>query len=258
LYYEYFIFTFVHTAPSASPQNLTGISLNSRVISFSWSPPPSTDTNGIIREYRINVTEVETGTVFTQTTTTTSITIQSLHPYYLYRCVVSAYTVGIGPYTEVFIIRTPEDGKLIRVYYSYGSDGDLFLLTVPSGFPQTFGAQSTSSRSAVLTWDPPNAEDQNGVIVEYTINVTAVETGEEFQFTSNTTMFTVTTLRPFTTYLCIIAAETSAGIGPFNSVNTTQTNEAGEWKEYLFTMNTGVYFCSSYSTQCFSTKSDWY
>ena len=89
-------------------------------------------------------------------------------------------------------------------------------------------AQSTSSRSAVLTWDPPNAEDQNGVIVEYTINVTAVETGEEFQFTSNTTIFTVTTLRPFTTYLCTIAASTSIGLGPFSTVFTLRTPEDGE------------------------------
>ena len=136
--------------------------------------------------------------------------------------------MGIGPYTTVFIIRTPEDGNLIRVYYSYGSDGDLFLLTVPSGFPQTFVAQSTSSPSPVLTWDPPNAEDQNGVIIEYTINVTAVETGEEFLLTSDTTMSTVTTLRPFTTYLCIIAASTSIGLGPFSTVFTLRTPEDGE------------------------------
>jgi len=112
----YFTFILIHTAPSASPQNLTGATLNSRTISLSWSPPPSADVNGIIREYRVNVTSVESGTVLTRNTTTTSITIQSLHPYYLYRCVVSAYTVGIGPYTEVFMIRTPEDGMLIQVY----------------------------------------------------------------------------------------------------------------------------------------------
>ena len=100
------------SAPSASPQNLTGTSVNSQTISLSWSPPPSSDTNGIIREYRVNVTEVETGVMFFLTTASTSITLQSLHPYYNYRCIVSAYTVGVGPYTAVFNIRTPEDGKL--------------------------------------------------------------------------------------------------------------------------------------------------
>ena len=85
--------------------------MNSRAISLSWSPPPASGTNGVIREYRINVTEVETQRVFTLTSTTTSIAIQSLHPYYTYSCVVSAYTVGYGPYTTVFNITTPEDGE---------------------------------------------------------------------------------------------------------------------------------------------------
>ena len=87
--------------------------MSSDTISLSWSPPPPSDTNGIIREYRVNVTEVETGRVFYLTSTTTSITVQSLHPYYTYYCTVSAYTVGVGPYTVVFSIRTPEDGKTV-------------------------------------------------------------------------------------------------------------------------------------------------
>ena len=87
--------------------------------------------------------------------------------------------------------------------------------------------QSTSSRSALLTWDPPNAADQNGIILEYTVNVSAVETGEEFQLTSTTTSITVTTLRPYTTYLCIIAASTTVGIGPFSTVFTIVTPEDG-------------------------------
>ena len=100
------------SAPSAPPQNVTGTGLDSQTITMSWSPPPSSDTNGVIREYRVNVTEVETGMTLNLTTATTSITLQSLHPYYNYRCIVSAYTVGVGPYTEVFNIRTPEDGML--------------------------------------------------------------------------------------------------------------------------------------------------
>ena len=99
-------------APSSSPQNLTGTSISSDTITLSWSPPPTSDTNGVIREYRINITEVETGRVFLLTSTTTSITVQSLHPYYTYQCTVSTYTVGVGPYTTIFRIRTPEDGEL--------------------------------------------------------------------------------------------------------------------------------------------------
>jgi receptor-type tyrosine-protein phosphatase Q len=192
-------------APSSPPQNLTGTSMSSDIITLSWSPPPASDTNGVIREYRVNIREVETGTVFSLTTTATTITLQSLHPYYTYLCTVSAYTVGVGPYTAVFSIRTPED--------------------VPSGYPQSFSAIATSSRSAVLTWDPPNAEERNGIVVEYIINVSAVETGENFQLTSTTTSITVASLRPYTTYRCIIAASTSVGIGPFSTVFTLVTPE---------------------------------
>jgi hypothetical protein len=192
-------------APSSSPQNLTGSSTSSDTIIISWSPPPASDNNGVIREYRVNITEVETGRIFFLRSTTTSITVRSLHPYYTYRCTISAYTVGVGPYTTIFSIRTPED--------------------VPSGYPQSFSASATSSRSATLMWDPPNPEDRNGIVIEYTINVSAVETGEMFQLTSATTSLTVTLLRPFTTYRCLIAASTSVGIGPFSTVFTLVTPE---------------------------------
>ena len=85
--------------------------VSSTSISLSWAPPPAADINGVIVEYRINITEVATGRVFTLTSSTTSLTAQGLHPFYVYECVVSAFTVAIGPYSQVFHITTPEDGK---------------------------------------------------------------------------------------------------------------------------------------------------
>ena len=102
------------------------------------------------------------------------------------------------------------------------------IATVPTGYPQSFSVMSTSSRSALLTWDPPNAADRNGIIIEYTINVSAVETGERFHFMSTTMSITITYLRPYTTYLYIIAASTSVGIGPFSTVFTVVTPEDGK------------------------------
>ena len=99
--------------------------------------------------------------------------------------------------------------------------------TVPSSYPQSFLAVASSSRSAIITWEPPRLTDQNGIIVLYTINVTVADSGELFQLTSTTTSLTVTTLRPFTSYFCIIAASTSVGIGPFSTVITLQTPEDG-------------------------------
>lgn len=104
---------------------------------------------------------------------------------------------------------------------------------MPTGYPQDFTGSATSSRSVTLTWDPPNPEDVNGVVVQYIINVTAVETSELFQLTSNTTTLRVTSLRPFTTFRCIIAAQTTAGTGPFSTVFTIVTPEDGETTLYV-------------------------
>ena len=78
-----------------------------------WEPPE--DPNGDIREYRVNVTEEETGRMFQLITSTTSITIGSLHPYYTYNCTVVAVTIGPGPFSSVITVRTAEDGRFIIV-----------------------------------------------------------------------------------------------------------------------------------------------
>ena len=109
----------LNIAPSSAPQNVTVTALSPYSIFLDWFPPPSNSQNGVIREYRVNVTEVETGTEFNLTTTATSITVPFLHPYYTYECVISAYTVATGPYAE-FTVMTPEDGTLNKLAEVHG------------------------------------------------------------------------------------------------------------------------------------------
>ena len=99
---------------------------------------------------------------------------------------------------------------------------------MPNGNPQNFEAAATSSRMSTLSWDPPNYEDRNGVIIGYVINVTNTRRNETLQYTSNTTAITLTTLSPYTTYYCIVAARTSVGTGPFSAVLTLQTAPDGK------------------------------
>ena len=87
-------------------------SVGSTSFVLSWSPPPTSQQNGIIREYTVNITEIQTGLSIILNSTSTSVSVLSLHPYYTYECTVSAYTVGGGPYSEVFTITTQEDGTL--------------------------------------------------------------------------------------------------------------------------------------------------
>lgn len=72
------------------------------------------DQNGGIKEYKINITEVETGRTLHRMTPTTSITISSLRPYYNYTCYVAAYTIDSGPYSNISL-QMPEDGKCPQV-----------------------------------------------------------------------------------------------------------------------------------------------
>ena len=79
---------------------------------MSWEPPLPEDRNGIIINYTVNITEMETGTQFQLVTDNTTITAFSLHPYYTYIYTVAAETsVGLGPYTSPRAVRMPEDGK---------------------------------------------------------------------------------------------------------------------------------------------------
>ena len=74
-------------------------------------PPPFQDQNGKIRSYAVQITEIETGVKFNETTKNTTISVKYLHPNYNYHITVSALTVITGPSSDVVIIVMPEDGK---------------------------------------------------------------------------------------------------------------------------------------------------
>ena len=67
--------------------------------------------NGIIREYRLNITEVDTGRAFQRVSPSTNLTVSGLHPDYAYEWKVAAITVGEGPFSNASRAMTPEDGE---------------------------------------------------------------------------------------------------------------------------------------------------
>ncbi len=99
----------IPSAPTAPPVNPGGTALNSTTVALSWSPPPAMDHNGLIRHYIINITELETGRVFSLTSVKMEVTLHSLHPFYTYEYTITAVTVGPGPTSEVSSVQTPED-----------------------------------------------------------------------------------------------------------------------------------------------------
>ena len=102
----------------------------------------------------------------------------------------------------------------------------VFVLVVPTGYPQDFSIEVLSSRSAVLSWIPPLLERQNGIIISYTVKVVVVQSGADFQVPSASTVVRIDTLEPNTMYDFSVAAMTSIGRGPFtNIVNITTPQE---------------------------------
>ena len=85
------------TVPSGPPQNVTGVPISSTAIALSWRAPLFEDRNGVIRHYRVNVTELPTLHELSQVTTHLDTVFSSLHPYYTYEFVVYTVTIGLGP-----------------------------------------------------------------------------------------------------------------------------------------------------------------
>lgn len=100
---------------------------------------------------------------------------------------------------------------------------------VPSGSPERFSGTALSSDRIVLTWDPPLMQNRNGIIRDYIINVTALDTEENSQYVTSDHNLTLDSLIPFSSYAFIIAARTLVGAGPFSTVITIRTLEDGEY-----------------------------
>ena len=106
---DYVIVMFT-VGPSMPPTNLTESIQDSSTIIFNWDQPNGRH-NGMIREYRVNITEVETGRMFQVVSATTNLVVSNLHPYYTYEWIVTAFTVSEGPYSNTSSVTTPEDGR---------------------------------------------------------------------------------------------------------------------------------------------------
>ncbi len=70
-----------------------------------------TNANGFIRKYLVNITEVETQKLIVTDSTDVMVTVQLLHPFYHYKCIVSAVTIELGPWSKPILIQLPEAGE---------------------------------------------------------------------------------------------------------------------------------------------------
>lgn len=99
------------SGPGGSPQSVTAEAVSPTVFILRWQPPLAEDVNGVVRRYTVNITELETGRVEQYFTTDLNITVESRHPFYRYRFIVAAETVGLGPFNDPNVIHMPEAGE---------------------------------------------------------------------------------------------------------------------------------------------------
>ena len=127
LYLSY-TFIFFSKVPTAPPQAVEVRPENPTTLALSWQPPSLENQNGIIIHYRVNITEIETGRLLSFSAVNTSVRVSPLHPFYTYTCIVAAVTVGLGPYSAPFVVRTPEDGNQILLIIYTSRHCNLFFL----------------------------------------------------------------------------------------------------------------------------------
>jgi hypothetical protein len=108
----------IHTVPTAAPLMPSGFALTSTLITVMWSPPPDEHINGIIDTYLIEVTEVVTNNTWIFHAVQTQVNVGPFHPYYAYRCRVSASTIGPGPYSAPIYVNSGEAGMYVCMYVS--------------------------------------------------------------------------------------------------------------------------------------------
>ncbi|XP_030679550.1 receptor-type tyrosine-protein phosphatase F isoform X12 [Nomascus leucogenys] len=123
-------------------------------------------------------------------------TVTGLHKgtTYIFR-LAAKNRAGLGEEFEKEI-RTPED--------------------LPSGFPQNLRVTGLTTSTTELAWDPPVLAERNGRITSYTVVFRDINSQEELQNVTTDTRFTLTGLKPDTTYDIKVRAWTSKGSGPLS------------------------------------------
>lgn len=101
-----------------------------------------------------------------------------------------------------------------------------------------------SPTSLNITWIPPDIDDRNGILLNYTITYTSSLDGQNNVMTTPDTDILLTGLDEFTEYLIVVNATTSKGTGP-GAETTVLTQPDGMQLKLLLVLNLSL-LCSSY------------
>ncbi len=99
----------------------------------------------------------------------------------------------------------------------------------PSSPPIDVVIDDISPYNFTINWEPPPPDTHNGIIRQYTLNVTESETGEIHIYHTPETYYVLSHLHPSYTYIFAVSAVTVSPGPPTESMNVT-TLEACKYK----------------------------
>ena len=193
--------------------------VTNRTLTLSWSPPLSSQRNGVIISYLVLCS---IGGVTSSVNVSVTSLVVPINPFTNYTCTVQAATmVGHGPPVAVSGV-SKEDGEFLD-HSVVSIISFMMCCIVPAGPPRQFFSIAETSISITVSWSTPATP--NGVITEYQLQCSGG--GQVFNRTVMETTTTLSGLLPYTNYSCSIKAHTSAGGGPAAtaSVTTLQDSE---------------------------------
>lgn len=224
-----FIFIFFSmSAPSAPPDEISIDAVYPESVYLSWRPPLPEFHNGEITGYNLTFTATNPEEILSIFSASNSTEMRSLKPFTTYTTTVAAVThAGIGPYSTAVTFMTDEAGRSsYRIKLEEFSHNTLYF-AAPNSPPELLNVTAVSSTSILLTWSPPPLATHNGIIRDYRVDITEVDSGMVLVLYSITTFLTVTSLHPFYTYLCRVSAFTVED-GPYSENVEVFTLEDGE------------------------------
>ena len=99
---------------------------------------------------------------------------------------------------------------------------------MPSGTVQGIQVQELYSEMVILQWQPPELEQQNGVIIHYHMDILLLNLNSSSNMTFSNATGEVNDLSPYTSYQIRIAAATVIGVGPLSDPLNIRTEEDGK------------------------------
>uniref|UniRef100_A0A2I3HWH5 Receptor-type tyrosine-protein phosphatase F n=1 Tax=Nomascus leucogenys TaxID=61853 RepID=A0A2I3HWH5_NOMLE len=229
--------------PSGPPRKVEVEPLNSTAVHVYWKLPVPSKQHGQIRGYQVTYVRLENGEPRglpiiqdvmlaeaqwrPEESEDYETTISGLTPETTYSVTVAAYTTkGDGARSKPKIVTTTGAGDrpagmqaADKNRAGLGEEFEKEIRTpedLPSGFPQNLRVTGLTTSTTELAWDPPVLAERNGRITSYTVVFRDINSQEELQNVTTDTRFTLTGLKPDTTYDIKVRAWTSKGSGPLS------------------------------------------